>query len=325
MKRIFSTLVVLSLTVTAVFGQAKAGETQFLYTVDSAGGTIFKVNLADGSSEVLAKGGGNVSLDFDSKGNIYTAGGHILRTSPDGTTTKTFLKGLTMAFALVIDSKDNLYFADYQGKNCRTWKVPLGKVTDDMLPITVTYKDKEQKQDPDIRPEGLLVQVHCLLGNPYGLSCDAYDNVYMTQLTTSYPSFWKYTPEGKVSEGGWGSNWPRLVIPNADGGFTALGGPIVKVAPNGLRIGVFAPATDFHHSTGMAFDEQGNLYQPNPPAHGEQPVDWTITEPKDPECRSYIYKYTPDGRRSVIARMGRALWGVRIIPKTKNPTTKPAE
>jgi formylglycine-generating enzyme required for sulfatase activity len=307
-------------------GQAKAGEQQYLYALDATGGTIFKINLADPEYkvEVLGSAGANVSLDFDSKGNIYAAGGTISKRTPDGKT-KPFLTGLRMGFACVIDSKDNLYFADYQKKNCRTWKIPLNKVTDDMLPITVTYKDEDQEQDPDIKPAGLLIQVHNLKGNPYGLSCDAYDNVYMTRLSSDFPSFYRFTPEGKVSEGGWGSNWPRQVIINADGSFTALGGPIMKVSKGGLRIGMFAPDIDFHHSTSISFDDHGILYQATPPAKAEKVTDWNDPNPKDPEFRSHVYKYTPDGERSEIARMGRNLWFSMVYPKTKYPTTKPAE
>ena len=292
------------------------------------GATIFRINLADPkyTVEVVGKAGANVSLDFDSKGNIYAAGGDISRTTPNGKTNKKFLTGLTMGFACVMDSKDNLYFADYQGKNCRTWKVPVNKVTDDMLPIKVTYKDKDHEQDPDIRPAGLLVQVHNFKGAPYGLSCDAFDNVYMTRLSsTAYPTFWKFTPEGKVSEVGWGSNWPRQAIINADGSFTTLGGPIMKVSKGGLRIGMFGPATDFHHSTNISFDDQGNLYQANPPEKAEKVTDWNDPNPKNPEFRSHVYKYTPDGERSEIARVGRALWFAMVYPKAKYPTSKPAE
>jgi hypothetical protein len=309
---------------------AKSGRQQYLYALDSLQCTIFKINLADGKWEVFRDGPANVSMDFDSKGNIYGAGGDISKISPDGKTRKKFLTGLIMGFACVIDSKDNLYFSDYMAKNARTWKLPLDKVTDDMLPITVTYKDKDQEQDPNIKPAGLLTEVHIMkdLRLPYGLSCDAFDNVYLTRLSGDYPTFWKITPEGKVSVGGWGSDWPRKVIINADGSFTALGGSIMKISKSGLRTGMFAPAIDFHHSTSISYDEQGNLWQATPPEKAEK-INWTDPNlgrsATDQELQSRIYKYTPDGERSEIARLGRATWFSMVYPKTKYPLTKPTE
>jgi len=319
-------------------GQTKDGKQQYLYTVDSSGGAVYKVNLADGTVECLCKTGPNVSVNIDSKGNLYAFGGFAARKTPGDDKMKPFLTGLTVAFSSVIDSKDNLYFGDYMGRQCRVWKIPLNKVTEDMLPFTVTYKDEPGKpwhiEDPDIKPAGVVVQVDNFSHQPYGFSCDAYDNIYIGNNaghqygdpdpdTNAYIT--KITPEGKVTRSNQGSQGVNTIIANADGGFAAIGGAIFMYTKNFKRIGMFAPGVDNHHSRGLAYDEQGNLYQANPPAKGEDPIDRSSPTPKDPKCRSSIYKYTPDGRRSVLATLGRSTWFCAIYPRTQYPRTKPAE
>ena len=312
--------------------QAKTAKKQYLYTVDSAGGTVYKVDLADGSVEILSHGGPNVSVAIDSKGNIYTAGGSNLGRKAAGSDKMLpFLKGLSMGFGSVMDSKDNYYFGDYIGKNCRIWKLPVNKVANDMLPFILTYKDPPKTafhdEDPDITPAGVVIQVDNFTHNPYGMSCDAYDNIYVANNPynglrepgfISHGYITKITPKGKVTRFDTGQGYGvNLAIANASGGLTMFEGVIFEATSDCKPIGIFAPGIDNHHSRGIAYDEQGNLYQSNPP---EKKGD-----PKDPECMTHIYKYTPDGRRSVLANFGRSCWFCDIYPRTQYPRIKPAE
>ena len=289
---------------------------------------FWRVDIADGTVSKVCDGiGGGCYFDWDSKGNIYGNGG--IRTSPDGKKTP-FIKGFLNCIPVAIDSHDNLYISDYN-KAPRTYKIPLNKVTDDMLPIVATYqKDGSGKVDitvtPDFKPAGLVIEMQKNVGDAYSFNCDAWGNCYFTQNGKNI--IWKYSPEGKVRQLGLGAAWARYACPDANGEFFHLGFDIIKVAANGQRIGMFAPATDLNHSVAIDLDAQGNLYQSQPSEFTHKQGVTTYDEkgtPLDPESRGIIYKYTPDGRRSVLAYVGLKPFGVRIMPKNKYPLTKPAE
>jgi len=326
MKAISLTFIVVFAYAYTGYAQTHAEEKQCLYTIDASCGKVYKVDIETGKYSMFVGNGPGVSLDFDSKGNLYRVGGLVEKVSPDGKRVKKFLVGLKMDLAVAIDSEDNLYTAEYYQKNSRVFKIPLKKVTDDMLPITVMYKDNDLAEQPTFKPEGLVTVIQDKVVYPYGLSIDAYDNVYMTRLNSvEFPSFYKYTPEGKVSPFGWGASWPRNVCIDANGEFYAIGHNIVKISSKGRRIGAFAPCTDFHHSIGIDLDANGNLYQANARIAEKPGPLATDGTPVNPDERGAIYKYTPDGRRTVVTLVGCKLFGVRIMPKNKYPTTRPME
>ena len=312
------------------YGQVNVPGKQFLYVLENKGTGFFRIDTADGTVTRVGDCGG-CTFDWDSKGNLYTVAGKVTRISPDGKQTP-FIKGFTMCIGIAIDSHDNLYASDYN-KHDRTYKVPLSKITDDMLPITVTHlKDASGKEnldaDADIKPEGVMTVMQRNVADSYSFWCDAWDNCYFTQNGPQI--IWKYSPEGKVSQFGLGAIWARAGCPDANGEFFHLGNDIVKVATNGRRIGMFAPGTDLNHPCAIDMDAQGNLYQ-GQPAHftfdwkNEPKRDAAGITPLDIKQRGIIYKYTPDGERSVLAYCGTNPFGVRIIPKNKFPTIKPAE
>jgi len=339
MKIITSTLFAIFLLAAAGYGQ-EAGSNQvigfgqpknappgkqFLYVVDSTIGGFWRIDLADGTVFRICQSiGGNSYFDWDSKGNLYACGN---RTSPDGKRTP-FIQGLVNPTAIAIDSHDNLYFNEYQ-KHAGTYKLPLGKVTEDMLPITVIHtKDASGKVDitvpPEFKPAGLVTQMQMNVADAYSLTCDAWDNIYFTQNPEG--PVWKYSPEGKVTKFGLGSSWARYACPAANGEFYHLGGDIIKGAANGQRIGWFSPSTDRNHSIAIDLDAQGNLYEAQPSHALDKPTQLDEQgTPVDLEHRGIIYKYTPDGRRSVLGYVGFKPWGIRVMPKNKYPTIKPAE
>jgi|GEM_PF-2858392 len=308
------------------YGQVNVPGKQFLYVMDSSGRGFFRIDTTDGTVTKISDLAGQ-HFDWDSKGNLYTSGGHVTRISPDGKITP-FIK-FDNSWSIAIDSHDNLYTAE-NNKHDRTYKVQLSKITDDMLPITVTHpKDASGKVDldaePDIKPAGAMIVMQNNVSDAYSFWCDAWDNCYFTQNGKNI--IWKYSPEGKVSKFGLAAIWARAGCPDANGEFYHLGGEIVKVATNGQRIGMFAPATDMDHPFAIDLDAQGNLYESTPTyfkaVRGVTKCDATGT-PLDVKLRGLIYKYTPDGERSVIY-CGASPFGIRIFPKNKYPTSKPAE
>jgi len=317
---------------TTGYGQINVPGKQFLYVLESRGPGFFRIDITDGTVTRVGECGG-MTFDWDSKGNLYTVAGPVTKISPDGKRTP-FIKGFGMCIGIAIDSHDNLYTSEYN-KHDRTFKIPLSKITDDMLPITVTHpKDASGKEnlevDADIKPEGAKEAMIILQRNvpdSYSFWCDAWDNCYFTQNGPQI--IWKYSPEGKVSRFGYGAYWARAGCPDANGEFYHLGGDIVKVATNGLRIGMFAPSADLNHPCSIDLDAQGNLYQ-GQPCHvmfdqKNPPKRDATGTPLDINQRGIIYKYTPDGRRSVLAYCGTNPFGIRMFPKNKFPTVKPAE
>ena len=310
MKRILPMLVIALWLAVAAHAATGAPEKQYLYCSDFGTGSLFKVDPDTGAAVVYA--GGNVGISFDSKGNLYNQSS---RFAPGGGAGIVYLTGVMNPMPLTIDSYDNLYIAEYINHYGRVWKIPLKSLTDDMLPIKFTYLDKEAKIEPIITPRGIATVMQDHQTWLYGLTADAFGNVYSQPLSDG--PFYKYHPSGKVTEVGHSGPWPRTTTIDANGDFYNIGFYITKISKNGDRIGMFAPGIDFNHSMGLTFDNQGNLYQTNgAPGHTRE----------EQMGHGIVFKYTPDGRRIVLNdHIGLCPAFIVTWPRTQFPLKDPAK
>ena len=300
MRSTVAALVAVFLLAAVGNGKPEHEEQQFAYTGDFHAGYVYRIDLADGAFSRYTPGqlpGGG--LDFDSHGDLFCVEGNaILEVSPDGKTVVPFVEGLKNGLGLAVDSMDNVCCTEYLNKTGKVYRFRQPKAPAD-LPIKISYLDDAGK-DYRITPEGSGTAIDDGLTLPYGLFGDAHGNIYVNMLGNHV---YKYTQSGEKIDMGQGAGWGRTAVVDAHGDLYSTGFNIIKVS-NGQAVGMFAPGTDFRHSVGIALDSEGNVYQGNP---GEGTGNGTV------------FKYTPDGRRSVFARhVGDSPFWIAMWPRTKD-------
>ena len=263
---------------------------------------------------------------------LYTGDFHgsgIYKITPNGTAT-VFYTGQGAGAGLAFDKNGNLYTAhgdridkvtpDGKGTTFVTGiKNAFGLTVDSLGNIYCTEYQEKVGAVYKFTPDGTKSTLDSGLTWPYGLSSDSNGNVYLAVLGNH---FWKYTQTGEKSDMGPLAGWGRTAIIDLQGNFYTLGYNITKVS-NGHSVGMFAPGIDFEHPVGLAIDNSGNLYQSS-----------------CAEKEGVIYKYTPDGRRSIFTHIAGtspfwlAFYPPTILPvsansiasdKTLSPTTTPAQ
>jgi len=302
-------------------------ETEYIYTGDYYTGQIHKISTADGSyecfitrKEVLR--GTSLGLEFDSHKNLYsTGGGKVVKIAPDKTVTE-IVTGFGNSVPLTVDSNDNLYVGDYLVPGY-LFRIDAKTLATEKLPIKLEYaKDASGKQDSSkytITPEGAMKACpgeRAEMSSSYGLNYDKNGNVYFTRL--GYP-FCKYDSTGsriKMSKTGKAQTyWQRGAIMDMNGDFYAFGMDIAKTTPDGRVIARMTVGLDWHHSVAIVMDTKGNIYQGNQSINPDKTV-----------MDGLLYKYTPDGQRSVWCdHCGRAPFYLAIWPRVKFPADKPTK
>ena len=304
-------------------------ETQYIYCGDYHNGNIYKMSTADGSYECFISRkevprGTSLGLEFDSHGNLYsTGGGTIVKIAPDKKVT-VIATGLDNSTALTMDSNDNLYVCEYaDGHNGRLFRIDAKTLSSGNLPIKMEHaKDASGKTDYTkytITPEGAMKECPGDFNDkcaPYGLSYDKNGNVYFIRL--GFP-FYKYDPTGNritMSKSGKSQTyWQRNAIMDANGDFYAFGHDIAKVTADGRVIARMTVGLNWHHSVAIVMDSKNNIYQGNP-----------MPTFKPNANEAVMYKYTPDGQRSVLNdHFGGAPFFLAIWPRAKFPDDKPTK
>jgi len=303
-------------------------ETEYLYTGDFQTSEIHKISTADGSYEcfvkrVEGKGGTGAGCEFDSHGNLFSIHGpNVVKITPDKTVT-VILTGLGNGFDMTVDSNDNLILGEYayaaDGPHGKLFKVEAKNLVPDKLPIKIEYaKDASGKPDYDkytITPEGSMTALDGTL-TPYGMSYDRNGNVYVQRLCGP---FFKYDAPGKKTQMCKTAltYWQRTPLMDANGDFYVFGGEISKVTPDGRVIARMAPGYGWNHTVGIVIDSKGNMYQTNP---GHVDGNRVVVYP------GVMYKYTPDGQRSVLCdHVGVAPFWIAIWPRAKFPADNPTK
>jgi len=304
----------------------KGAETEYIYTGDFQTGEIHKINTADGSYECFikgrdGKGGTGGGCEFDSHGNLFSIhGGYVVKITPDKTVT-VVVTGLGNGFDMTVDSNDNLILGDYTYASTPKGAVAVGKLfkveaknlVPEKLPIKIEYeKDAAGKWNFDkctFTPEGSVTELDNTYP-PYGMSYDRNGNVYVQRLCGP---FFKYDAAGKKTQMCERAltYWQRTPIMDAHGDFYVFGFDILKVTPDGRAIARMAPGHGFVHAVGIVIDSKGNLWQADPHKDGNLGL---------------LYKYTPDGQRSLVRdHVGQSPFWIAIWPRAKFPVTEPAK
>ena len=299
------------------------GETEYLYTGDFQTTEIHKINTADGSYECFikagqGKGGTGGGCEFDSHGNLFSIhGGTVVKITPDKTVT-VIVTGLGNGFDMTVDSNDNLILGDYTYDSAahahgKLFKVEAKNLVPENLPIKIEYeKDAAGKPNYDkctFTPEGSVTELDSGYP-PYGMTYDRNGNVYVQRLCGP---FFKYDPSGKKTQMCKRAltYWQRLGIMDAHGDFYVFGAEITKVSSDGRAIARMAPGHGFVHAVGLAIDSKGNIWQTDPHRDGKLGLLW---------------KYTPDGQRSLVRdHLGTSPFWIAIWPRAKFPVTEPVK
>ena len=309
-----------------------AAETEYLYTGDFQTGEIHKISTADGSYECFikreeGKGGTGGGCEFDSHGNLFSIHGRtVVKITPDKTVT-VVVTGLGNGFDMTVDSNDNLILGEYTFASTPKGPVAVGKLfkveaknlVPKKLPIKIEYeKDAAGKPNYEkctVTPEGSVTELDNTYP-PYGLSYDRNGNVYAQRLCGP---FFKYDAAGKKTQlcKTALTYWQRTPLMDANGAFYVFGGEIAKVTPDGRLVARMAPGSGWNHSVGIVIDSKGNMYQTNP---GHMDGNRVVVYP------GVMYKYTPDGQRSVLCdHVGVAPFWIAIWPRVKFPVDKPKQ
>lgn len=297
-------------------------ETEYLYTGDFQTTEIHKISTADGSYECFVKngqgkGGTGGGCEFDSHGNLFSIhGSTVVKITPDKQVT-VIVTGLANGFGMTVDSNDNLILGEYAYldgvAHGKVFKVEAKNLVPEKLPIKIAYaKDAAGKPNYDqytITPEGSMTALDGSL-TPYGMTYDNNGNVYVQRLCGP---FFKYDPSGKKTQMCEKAltYWQRLAIMDANGDFYVFGQDIVKVSADGRAIARMAPGHGFVHAVGLAIDSKGNIYQTDPHHDGKMGL---------------LYKYTPDGQRSLMRdHLGISPFWIAIWPRATFPSTQPTK
>ena len=216
-----------------------------------------------------AAGASGSTLAFDPAGNLYAVQKHaICKFTADGTRS-TLATGFKSPIALCLDSKGNLFVADYQEQ--RIYKLtPYGK--------KIIFQD------------GITSG---------GMAVDRSDNLFVTQVEGP---ILKFTPEGEKSTltsgiGNLGSpmdlaldrDGNLFVVPVRDlDATTVIPSAIIKLSPDGGTKTVFA--SSLNEPAGISLDKSGNLF---------------VTEATQDKRTYYIgrtiLRFDPDGTKNTFA------------------------
>jgi len=299
-----------------------AAETEYLYTGDFQTLEIHKVSTADGSYECFitnaqGKQGTGGGCEFDSHGNLFSTHGHnVVKITPDKTVT-VVVTGLGNGFDMTVDSNDNLIIGDYSFGDGRPFgklfKVEAKNLVPENLPLKIEY-EKDAAGKPNyakctITPAGSITELDSGYP-PYGISYDKNGNVYAQQLCGP---FYRYDAAGKKTQMCKRSltYWQRMATMDANGDFYVFGQDISKVTPDGRLIARMAPGHGFVHPVGITIDSKGNIWHMDPHPDGNLGL---------------LYKYTPDGQRSLIRdHVGKSPFWIGMWPRVKFPVTEPAK